>query len=64
MPMSSWQLFRRRIAQAISIDSIVIKQDDEGRYCLNDLHKASGGSPKDQPAHFLALDSTMGWLPN
>lgn len=37
---------------------ITIKQDALGRYCLNDLHKASGGDPKNQPAHFFALDST------
>ena len=28
------------------------------RFCLNDLHKASGGALKDQPAHFFTLEST------
>lgn len=40
------------------IDSITIKQDAHGRFCLNDLHKASGGDPKHQPSNFVRLDST------
>lgn len=35
-----------------------IRRDKEGRYCLNDLHKAAGGEAKHQPAQFLRLDST------
>ena len=26
----------------ITLGAIVIRQDNEGRFCLNDLHKASG----------------------
>lgn len=44
--------------QLLVIAGSTIKTDEEGRYCLNDLHKAAGGSPKDKPAHFLALDTT------
>lgn len=40
------------------LDTIAIKQDTFGRYCLNDLHKASGGEKKHQPSDFLGLDST------
>ena len=39
--------------QVITIDTIVIKQDAEGRYCLNDFHKAAGGAEKDKPVQFL-----------
>ncbi len=35
-----------------------IRQDEQGRYCLNDLHKAAGGEPKHQPSNWLRLDST------
>lgn len=35
-----------------------IRQDKEGRYCLNDLHKSAGGEARHQPAQFLRLDST------
>ena len=37
----------------ITIDTIVIKQDAEGRYCLNDLHKASGEDQKNRPKYWL-----------
>ena len=30
-----------------------IKRDSAGRYCLNDLHKASGGQKKYRPAYWL-----------
>lgn len=42
----------------ITIDNITIKQDKEGRYCLNDFHKAAGGLARFQPARFLRLDTT------
>ena len=29
-----------------TIDTITIRKDSEGRYCLNDLHKAAGGELK------------------
>lgn len=35
-------------ALALVISDVAIRQDTEGRYCLNDLHKASGGDPKKQ----------------
>lgn len=44
---------------AIVIDTITIRQDSEGRFCLNDLHKAAGGDLKHQPSNFLRLDTTL-----
>ena len=41
-------------------DTITIRQDAEGRYCLNDLHKAAGEAEKDKPTNFFRLDSTAG----
>ena len=43
---------------AQGIDTITIRKDNEGRYCLNDLHKAAGGEAKHQPNFWLHLDGT------
>lgn len=37
----------------ISIDGAVIHNDRHGRFCLNDLHQASGAERKNQPQYFL-----------
>lgn len=37
----------------LCIADVVIRQDEEGRYCLNDLHQASGGAAKDKPFEFF-----------
>lgn len=44
--------------QPLVIGEFTIRQDDEGRYCLNDLHKASGGDKKHQPAYFIRNQQT------
>lgn len=48
--------------QLITIDTIVIKQDDQGRYCLNDFHKAAGGEAKHTPGRFTITDTFKGLL--
>ena len=36
-----------------NFDTITIRKDSEGRYCLNDLHKAAGGLEKHKPVQFF-----------
>jgi len=43
---------------SITIAGTAIRTDAAGRYCLNDLHRASGGAAKDQPALFLRTATT------
>jgi phage antirepressor YoqD-like protein len=33
----------------VHIGDIVVRRDHEGRYCLNDFHKAAGGEPRHKP---------------
>ena len=44
--------------QLIAINGLTIKTDSEGRYCLNDLHKAAGGADHQQPAFFMRREET------
>lgn len=42
--------------QEVQIDGYTIKQDADGRYCLNDVHKASGGGAIKAPAQWMRHD--------
>ena len=42
----------------LKISDIAVRQDAEGRYCLNDLHKSAGGEQKHQPANWIRLQQT------
>ncbi|VVP43730.1 hypothetical protein PS862_05023 [Pseudomonas fluorescens] len=43
----------------VLIGDITIGQDDEGRYCLNDVHKASGEDQKHRPKYWLENGQTQ-----
>jgi phage antirepressor YoqD-like protein len=43
----------------INIGDTHIRQDAEGRYCLNDLHKASGGEKKNYPSMWMVNKQTQ-----
>ncbi|EAA3461128.1 TPA: KilA-N domain-containing protein [Salmonella enterica] len=40
------------------IDGIEVRRDVQGRYCLNDLHRAAGGEDRHKPSNFMRMDST------
>ena len=44
---------------AIAIAGVRIKQDQEGRYCLNDLHKAAGKQKRHSPSYWLENQQTI-----
>lgn len=41
------------------VAGINVRQDDQGRYCLNDLHKAAGGETKHQPSFWFRGDQFL-----
>ncbi len=46
-------------AIALTISDVLVRQDDSGRYCLNDLHKAAGGEKRHQPSDWLRIQQTQ-----
>lgn len=42
----------------LTISDIIIRQDADGRYCLNGLHKAAGNEKRHSPNYFLDVQQT------
>ena len=42
----------------LTIAGCAIKTDEEGRYCLNDFHKAAGEDQKHRPKYWLENEGT------
>jgi anti-repressor protein len=43
---------------AAIIHATPIRRDADGRYCLNDLHRAAGAERRHQPTNFMQLGTT------
>lgn len=43
---------------SLVIDGVSVRQDFNGRFCLNDLHRAAGGEDKHKPSNFLRIETT------
>lgn len=42
----------------LTIGGVSIRQDADGRFCLNDLHRAAGGEQKQKPSEWLRNGQT------
>ena len=60
--MPSQTINRAHATQAITALPIHTIRQHEGLYCLNDLHKASGGNRKDKPSQFFRTDKAQALL--
>lgn len=56
--MTSQQTTAASRTVAMMILQTPIRRDAEGRYCLNDLHRAGGGLSRHQPSNFIRLVTT------
>ncbi len=45
--------------QLLVIDGVSVRQDNSGRYCLNDLHRAAGGEERHKPRFWLGNQQTQ-----
>lgn len=46
-------------AQRLHVCNTDIRQDAEGRYCVNDLHNAAGNGNGERPSMWLKIKQTM-----
>lgn len=47
-----------KMNQLIYIENVVIRQNEQGLYCLNDLHKVAGNESRHQPKNWLSNQQT------
>lgn len=47
------------MSAALTIADTAVRQDAEGRFSLNDLHRAAGGEKRHQPSDWLRLQQTQ-----
>ncbi|OGC00128.1 hypothetical protein A2V82_16450 [candidate division KSB1 bacterium RBG_16_48_16] len=45
-----------------TVANTVIRQDAEGRYCLNDLHRAAGGEKRHTPSRWLRISQVKAFI--
>jgi len=50
------------MTNSIVVHNTEISQDDAGRFCLNDLHKAAGGESRHQPGKWYETQNTKGLI--
>lgn len=50
------------VSTSLTILDTDIRADEHGRFCLNDLHRASGGAKRHQPSDFLRTASAKGLM--
>lgn len=50
--------FRKECMNAMTIADVKVRTDADGRYSLNDLHKAAGGFRKDEPSEWMSNKQT------
>ncbi len=49
-------------SKALLVAGSSIRQDEDGRYCLNDLHRAAGGERRHGPSLWLTNQQTQGLI--